>query len=975
MTDDKRELNNETIYGEEITPEHLDELPDIENVEDYVGDGHVYDEETAGALVALMFAKEHREELDAANAAAEQYTAVVPEARESESEQAEYSTSSSDPFAYGERAAKPRKKQKTGIIMGAIIAVIAVVVIIAVFPRRSASTNDYYGDFVYSNNYDGTVTLTGYIGDGGVIAIPSDVNGYRVVAIGEGVFAENANITSVSIPDGIRRIDGRAFYNCTNLTTVSLPSTLETIGGYAFAMCTGLGEIFIPEGVTTIESEAFLGADKLWIYVAYSSAPFGWAFNWNGGATVLWGGVPAPIVPIEPTPVSDFTYYFDGDEVVVSRYNGNASIVAIPSYIEGRPVTKIGDSMFLFNKKVEKVVIPEGVTSIGSQAFSDATSLKNVVIPDSVTSIGSHAFSRCTALREVTLPSGVTAIEDCTFFDCINLADVVIGDNITRIGNSAFEHCRSMTEITLPENLEHIGSYAFLSCVGLTSIVIPEGVSVIGFDAFSDCESITIFCEAKSQPSEWTSSWNSSDYPVVWWYIEPSPVQDFSYTEENGEITIGGYQGNDTEVVIPSYINGKPVVKIAECAFVRNTSITSVVIPDSVKKIANSAFYGCTSLSSVRFGRGVEEMGEAVFYECYSLLSLELPESITSLGRYTFARCTKLGTVSLPDGLGEIPEGAFEGCSSLTDINIPRSVYTISSIAFQSCTSLTKIEIPSSIVHMGHRVFRGCTALTIYYEGSSTESADWDVNWNFDGIPVVLNYVSPTPASDFEYTEENGEITITRYTGNSTKIAIPSQIDGKPVVAITGSLIALNDSVIQRVEKIVLPDGIRTIGKYAFFNYRSLVSINIPSTVTSIEDHAFVYCDSIENIEIPDSVVSIGETAFSAMNSIVYNDYDNAHYLGNADNPYLFLVKAFDNYITSCEINSQTKIIGAEAFRGCTTLESVIISDSVIGVGKHAFSSCVSMTVYCEAESQPESWHPEWNPSNCPIVWGYDREA
>ena len=59
------DAHSETVYGEEIVPEHLDELPDIDNVEDYVGEDRVYDEETAGALVALMFAKEHREELEA----------------------------------------------------------------------------------------------------------------------------------------------------------------------------------------------------------------------------------------------------------------------------------------------------------------------------------------------------------------------------------------------------------------------------------------------------------------------------------------------------------------------------------------------------------------------------------------------------------------------------------------------------------------------------------------------------------------------------------------------------------------------------------------------------------------------------------------------------------------------------------------------------------------------------------------------
>ena len=126
-----------------------------------------------------------------------------------------------------------------------------------------------------------------------------------------------------------------------------------------------------------------------------------------------------------------------------------------------------------------------------------------------------------------------------------------------------------------------------------------------------------------------------------------STRSDFTYTDNGSDITITGYTGSDTDIIIPSNIIGKPVVEIGDNAFKNNTTLTSVIIPDSVTIIGSSAFYGCTGLTSIT-----------------------IPNSVTSIGNYAFVYCSSLTSITIPDSVTTIYSQAFQG-SALISINIP----------------------------------------------------------------------------------------------------------------------------------------------------------------------------------------------------------------------------------------------------------------------------------------------------------------
>ena len=168
-------------------------------------------------------------------------------------------------------------------------------------------------------------------------------------------------------------------------------------------------------------------------------------------------------------------------------------------------------------------------------------------------------------------------------------------------------------------------------------------------------------------------------------------------------IEIIGYNGSESNVVIPDEINGKSVTRIGYGVFKDCTSLTSVTIPESVTDIYGSVFEGCTNLTNITIPDGVMKIGGLTFKDCISLTSITIPNSVTEIGTKAFSGCTSLASITIPDNVTEIGDFAFEDCTNLTSITIPDSMTSISSWTFISCSSLKSITIPNSVTIIGKR--------------------------------------------------------------------------------------------------------------------------------------------------------------------------------------------------------------------------------------------------------------------------------
>ena len=364
--------------------------------------------------------------------------------------------------------------------------------------------------------------------------ISCEINSATVV-IADSAFSDCSSLTSITIPDSVTSIGSSAFEDCSSLTSITIPdSVTSSIGGYAFYNCSGLTSVTIPDSVTSIGSSAFYGCSGL------ESVTIG-----NGvtsiGDRAFYGCSSLTSVTIgnSVTSIGSMAFYNCNTSMKVYITDIAAWCGIEFDYYYSNPLYQ-AYNLYLNNKLVTDLVIPDGVMSIGSYAFYSCNCLTSVTIPDSVTSIGDYAFSVCSSLTSVTIGDGVTSIGDSAFYDCDGLLSVTIPDSVTSIGSSAFRGCIRLTSVTIPDSVTSIGSSAFEDCSSLTSVTIGDSVTSIGNRAFYGCRL--------------------------------------------------------TSVTIPD-----SVTSIGSYAFDGCTNLTTVTIPDSVTSIGMYAFSGCSNLTSVIF--------------------------------------------------------------------------------------------------------------------------------------------------------------------------------------------------------------------------------------------------------------------------------------------------------------------------------------------------------------------------------------
>ena len=283
-----------------------------------------------------------------------------------------------------------------------------------------------------------------------IVKIPEEVvfrnKKYKVTNIGDAVFWECKNLSSIIIPNSVTSIGRSAFWGCESLDNVEIPKSVTSIGGSAFSECKSLTNIVIPNSVTSIGDNAFGSCGKL----------------------------KKIVLPNSVTRIDDHAF----------SYCRDLTNIVIPN-----SVTSIGRGAFVSCKSLNDIVIPNSVTTIGKAAFGNA-GLTKVEIPSSVTSIDDAAFNSCEALEKIEVAS------DNKFYSSI---DEVL---FNKAKDTLVSFPGSRDSYVIPSTVTHIGNSAFAICEKLKGVEIPSSVTSIGREAFAGCfnlESVTI--KAETPPS------------------------------------------------------------------------------------------------------------------------------------------------------------------------------------------------------------------------------------------------------------------------------------------------------------------------------------------------------------------------------------------------------------------------------------------------------------------------------------------
>jgi hypothetical protein len=280
----------------------------------------------------------------------------------------------------------------------------------------------------------------------------------------------------------------------------------------------------------------------------------------------------------------------------------------------------------------------------------------------------------------------------------------------------------------------------------------------------------------------------------------------FAFVTNNGAITITGYSGSAASLAIPDATNGYPITGIGAQAFMRHSSLTNVVLPDSIVTIGDSAFTSCFGLATINLPSNLASIGASAFDGC-KLTAVTVPQTVTYIGSRAFAGCTLLESITV-DGLNP-------GFSDLDGVLFNKARTTLIQCPAQKAGTYL---VPNSVTAIGDAAF----------------------NRSALGSIVLPTGVVSIGAGTFAYAA-------------ATNISLPSTVTSIGIQAFMSCSNLLS---------VAIPNGVSTIGWYTFFRCTSLTNLTIGNHVTSIGESAFYGCSSLTHVEIPDSVMTLDTQAF-----------------------------------------------------------------------------------------------------------------
>ena len=242
-------------------------------------------------------------------------------------------------------------------------------------------------------------------------------------------------------------------------------------------------------------------------------------------------------------------------------------------------------------------------------------------------------------------------------------------------------------------------------------------------------------------------------------------------------------------------------------------AISGSVMAEIVK--INGLYYslGTTTAQVVK-----DQSSDMSVYKAYTTVTIPASVTysnytypVTSLGSSAFESCSNLQSVTLPTSITSINSDAFYGCTKLGSVNLEEGLTTIALRAFYNC-NLTSVTIPSTVTSIGNGAFKGNPLTTVVWK------------------PVTCTIGT---GEDAPFYNTNSQI---------TKFTFGDKVETVP------SYLCKNMS---KIDTIVLPPSVKSLGQYAFAFCTSLKSINLPVTQKTLPTSFLEGCSALESIELP----------------------------------------------------------------------------------------------------------------------------
>ena len=803
------------------------------------------------------------------------------------------------------------------------------------------------------------------------------------------LYINGEHVTDLTVPISVAALKQYAFDGCSSLTSVTLPVSLTSIGNGAFSGCSGITNMYCyADNVPSVEGNPF---DNSLLESATLSVPENVLANYQ--STAPWSSF-ATIMGLALVPEQEFS-----NEKVYTLRSNRAFLLY--SEVEGINHTlctntgvRVGTVKYsLTEPNLQFSIKQHGgnyyLYSIGAGKYVGASGAYEET-PNTVLSMqyvgGDYPWKLVLGGKGMNsqVPNQTNTgimINDWLKTDAGNcyqiteakkiLTSGTCGDNLTwklteeyelvieGTGDMYdyspettpwYEYRESMEAITIKEGITSIGDCAFHSCSKLKRIDIPEGVVAIGEMAMCLCNSVALITLPASLTEIDATAFNLSGNIIQFVVDEGNPIYadgiNNAIVEKSTKTLIAGtvYGGVPDDIehigdyafcgrnVEGAFLVPEGVVSIGRCAFL-SSSISSIRIPKTLKICGDYAF------QALSMGNLLSEISEVYIDDLVAWLDIEfMCEGSNPLcnGASLYLDNNLLESIVIPEDITNVKRFAFDGWNG-ENVVLPKSVISVGYLAFNNCSNLTSItcEATTPPAINCYAFYEVDKSIPVYVPSNSVEvykSAEhWSEFTNYQ--PLSSDIASGTCGDNLTWKLTEEYELIIEGTGDMYDYSLE-----------TTPWYEYRESI----QAITLPEGVTSIGEYAFSDCSSLTSITIPENVASIGYSAFNGCSSLSSVIIPESVTSIGKLAFAWCSNLITITVADGNTVYDSRGGCNAIIETSSNtLITGCSttiIPESVTGIGYGAFNGHSGLLAITIPEGVTSFGLGAFSYCNSLT-------------------------------